>query len=105
MIALDKCGAISYYKSMKKTITTNKGLDGLATLNGGSIPVEVLDNAEFNGVKLQTPFWSVGFAVAGDGPELGQRFGWAGQVFIVVKLGLQNWKGRSAFTAMAVANA
>jgi hypothetical protein len=73
--------------------------------NGGSIPVELLDSPEFQGVKLATPFWSVGFSQDGDGPKLGERFDWHEGSFIVVKLGVSNWQGQSSFTAMAVANA
>jgi hypothetical protein len=103
---------VMYHKSMNNTLN-NKAL---RPENGGSIPVEVLARKEFNGVKLVTPFWSVGFSQEGDGPTIGQRFDWREGSFIVVKLGLplrdrdertllEYGPARAMFTAMAVANA
>lgn len=91
---------------MKNTLN-NKAL---RPEDGGSIPSTILYTAlcgspEFNGVKIAKPFWSIGFSQEGEGPELGQQFDWAEGSFIVVKLGVQNWNGRSNFTAMAVTNA
>lgn len=85
--------------------------------DGGSIPAEVLDNAEFNGVKLARPFWSVGFSQEGNGPQVGQRFDWFEGSFMVVKVSTITLRDRDPsmlreygperckFTAMAVANA
>lgn len=103
---LDYTGVVSYYRDMKNTLN-NKAL---RPEDGGSIPSIILYTAlcggpEFNGVKIAKPIHSIGFSQEGTGPDLGQQFDWYDNTFVVVKLGVQNWQGRSSFTALAVANA